>query len=75
MSTTIRFDPQGGIDCLYTEVVDLRALGRLRVVRATEITFDPEEQRWEISPAAAASMRPGRACSGRLASRGVFKNM
>jgi hypothetical protein len=51
MSTTIRFDPQGGVDCLYTEAVDLRALGRLHVVRATEITFDPEEQRWEVRDA------------------------
>ena len=52
MSTTIRFDPQGGIDCLYTEAVDLRALGRLHVVRATEIAFDPEAQRWEVRDAA-----------------------
>lgn len=52
MSTAIRFDQQGGVECLYTEAVDLRALGRLRVVRATEIAFDPEEQRWEVRDAA-----------------------
>ena len=51
MSTTLRFDPQGGVDCLYTEAVDLRALGRLHVVRATEVAFDPEEQRWEVRDA------------------------
>ena len=52
MKTTIRFDQTGGIDCLYTEAVDLRSLGRLHVVRATEIAFDPEEQRWEVRCAA-----------------------
>jgi hypothetical protein len=51
MSTTLRFDQQGGIQCLHTDAVDLRALGRLYVVRATEIAFDPEEQRWEVRDA------------------------
>jgi hypothetical protein len=48
MNTTIRFDRRGGIDCLYTELLDLRTLGRLHVVRATEITFEEERQRWEV---------------------------
>jgi hypothetical protein len=52
MSTTIRFDTQGGINCLYTEAINLRSLGRLHVVRATEIAFDPDEQRWEVRDAA-----------------------
>jgi hypothetical protein len=52
MSTTLRFDQQGGVECLYTEAVNLRSLGRLHVVRATEIAFDPEEQRWEVRDAA-----------------------
>jgi len=56
MSTTIRFTPHGGIDCLYTEAVDLRSLGRLHVVRATEIAFDPEEQRWEVRCAASGKL-------------------
>ena len=51
MTTTLRFTPGGQIDCLYTEAIDLRALGRLEVVRATEIAFDPEEQRWEVRSA------------------------
>ena len=29
MSQTLRFNPGGHIDCLYTEAIDLRALGRL----------------------------------------------
>ena len=52
MTTTIRFDTAGLVACLYTEAVDLRALGRLQVVRATVIDFDPEEQRWEVRCAA-----------------------
>jgi hypothetical protein len=56
MSTTIRFDQKGGIDCLYTEAIDLRTLGRLHVVRATEIVFDPGEQRWEVRDAASGEL-------------------
>jgi len=56
MSTTLRFDRRGGIECLYTEAVDLRTLGRLRVVRATEIAFDPDEQRWEVRCAASRKL-------------------
>lgn len=48
MSHALRLGPDGRIDCLYTEAIDLRALGRLKVVRATEITFEPEDQSWEV---------------------------
>lgn len=48
MTTTLRFDPHGVVDCLYTEAVDLRALGRLHVVRATRIAFAAEDQCWEV---------------------------
>jgi hypothetical protein len=48
MRTTLRFDQRGGIQCLYTEAVDLRSLGRLQVVRATTIDFVPEEQLWRV---------------------------
>lgn len=48
MRTTLRFDPRGSVECLYTEAIDLRQLGRLHVVRATAIDFNPAEQRWEV---------------------------
>ncbi|WP_035600609.1 hypothetical protein [Haloferula sp. BvORR071] len=48
MKTTLRFDPRGAVDCIYTEAIDLRQLGRLHVVRATAIDFNPEEQCWEV---------------------------
>ena len=49
---TLRFDPGGHIGCLYTEAIDLRALGRLHVVRATDIRFNPATQQWDVHDAA-----------------------
>ena len=48
MKSTLRFNPGGSIDCLYTEAIDLRALGRLQVFRATDIRFCEKSQQWNI---------------------------
>ena len=48
MSQTLRFNPGGSIDCLYTEAIDLRALGRLQVLRATDIRFCEKSQQWNV---------------------------
>ena len=48
MSQTLRFNPGGHIDCLYTEALDLRALGRLTVFRATDIRFCERTQLWKV---------------------------
>lgn len=48
MKTTLRFNPCGQVDCLYTEAIDLRALGRLEVFRATDIRFCQRSQRWNV---------------------------
>ena len=49
MKATLRFPPTGGlIRCLHTEAIDLRALGRLQVVRATRIEFDGGRQCWRV---------------------------
>ena len=48
MTTTLRFTSGGSIDCLYTEAIDLRALGRLHVVRATDIRFNDSTQQWDV---------------------------
>jgi hypothetical protein len=55
MSPTLRFRPGGHIDCLYTEAINLRALGRLHVVRATDIRFNDTTQRWDVHHADAAT--------------------
>jgi hypothetical protein len=48
MSHTLRFQPGGRIDCLYTEAINLRALGRLQVYRATDIRFCERSQQWKV---------------------------
>jgi hypothetical protein len=44
----LRFDPTGSVSCLHTEAIDLGAIGRLEVVRATDLRFDPSTQQWEV---------------------------
>ena len=56
MSQTLRFTPRGHIDCLYTEAIDLRALGRLQVVRATDIRFNDSSQEWDVHDADTGSV-------------------
>ena len=56
MTTTLRFDPGGHIGCLYTEAIDLRALGRLQVVRATDIRFNESTQQWDVHAAATGQL-------------------
>ncbi|GAA5117421.1 hypothetical protein JIN84_17405 [Luteolibacter yonseiensis] len=51
MKSTLRFTPGGSIDCLYTEAIDLRDLGRLQVVRATDIRFNGSSQEWDVHDA------------------------
>jgi hypothetical protein len=48
MNATLRFDAAGLVACLYTEAVDLRVLGRLEVVRATDIRFNDRTQNWDV---------------------------
>jgi len=44
----LRFDPDGFGHCLYTEQIDLSALGFLILTRATTIEFDQSSQQWEV---------------------------
>ncbi len=48
MNHTLRFMPGGDINCLYTEALDLHVLGRLHVVRATDIRFNDQTQQWDV---------------------------
>jgi hypothetical protein len=47
-NATLRFQPCGRIDCMYTDAMDLRALGRLQVFRATDIRFCEKSQQWKV---------------------------
>lgn len=52
MTTTLRFQPDGGrVNCLYTEAIDLRELGKLQLTRATDIRFSEASQQWEVHEA------------------------
>jgi hypothetical protein len=51
----ILFDTSGTAHCLYSELLDLRQLGRLQVRRATRIEFNADTQFWEVLPAEGAS--------------------
>ena len=52
MKSTLRFHPVGGlVNCLYTEAINLSALGRLHVIRATDIRFSASSQQWEVHDA------------------------
>ena len=48
MKTTLRFDPGGTVGCLYTEAINLRALGKLEITRATDIRFNDTTQQWDV---------------------------
>lgn len=44
----IDFGLTGSARCLYSEAIDLHALGRLKVRRATRIEFDEKSQQWQV---------------------------
>lgn len=47
-SSVLRFDPTGKVACLYTEAIDLRALGSLEIKRLADVRFDDPSQQWEV---------------------------
>ena len=44
----LTFTPDGTGHGLYTEVVDLSAIGPLAIERASTIEFNPQTQHWEV---------------------------
>jgi hypothetical protein len=47
-TAVISIDHNGTCSCLYTELIDLKAIGRLEVRRATTIEFNNATQHWEV---------------------------
>jgi len=47
-STVLIFDPTGSGHCLFTEQIDLAALGVLQVKRASQVEFNNQTQSWEV---------------------------
>jgi len=48
MNAILRIHQSGRVDCLYTEAIDLRVLGRLEIIRATDIRFNAATQQWDV---------------------------
>jgi hypothetical protein len=46
--TVLRFDLLGHGHCLFTEAIDLSALGTLEMTRASRIEFNQHTQQWEV---------------------------
>ncbi len=44
----IHFNPDGTGAGLYTERIDLKQIGTLEIVRASEIEFNDATQQWEV---------------------------
>ena len=44
----LKFDQAGIGHCLYTEAIDLSALGALEIARASHIEFNNQSQQWEV---------------------------
>lgn len=48
MKCTLRFDPTGKVRGLYSELIDLKELGKLSIRRASTIEFDHQKQLWKV---------------------------
>ena len=50
----LTFAENGEGHCLYTEAIELAAIGRLTIKRATTIEFNAAIQKWEVRDAGRA---------------------
>ena len=51
MQHVLTFDPHGQLHCLYTEALDLTAIGPLEITRASSIEHNHATQQWEVRDA------------------------
>jgi hypothetical protein len=54
MPHVLTFTGNGEGQCLYTEAIELAAIGRLTIRRATTIEFSETSQQWEVRDAGGA---------------------
>jgi hypothetical protein len=48
MNTQISFNPNGTVQCLWTDAIPLHELGRLEITRASNMEFNNTTQQWEV---------------------------
>ena len=48
MIACLTFTPDGVVQGLYTEAIELRQLGTMRITRATRIEFNNQHQVWRV---------------------------
>lgn len=65
MNVVIQITASGIVRCLWTEAVDLAAIGSLDVQRASNVEFNTDSQLWEVrladNPDHVAYTNPSRA--------------
>lgn len=44
----IIFKPDGSAQCLYTEVIPLKEIGKIKVDRASNVEYDAANEIWEV---------------------------
>jgi hypothetical protein len=48
IAATLKFDATGTGHCLFTEVIELSAIGKLEIARASTVEFNNESQLWQV---------------------------
>lgn len=48
IAATLKFDATGIGHCLFTEVIELSAIGKLEIARASTVEFNNESQLWQV---------------------------
>lgn len=52
----ITFEPTGVVRCLYTEEIDLRSIGHMKIERNTSVEFDEHSQEWLVKAEAGGEL-------------------
>ena len=65
-TVVLKFTATGIASCLYTEIIDLAAIGQLEITRASNIEFNNQTQLWEVTDPQGRVLRSARSRSACL---------